>query len=109
MPESPAASPGPMAMLFPFVIMFGIFYLIVFRPQAKTQKQHADMLKNLKKNDEVVTSGGLIGTVLNVKPDAVTLRIADNVRVEVERSAVTRVLKAKASESEPATAERTSS
>ena len=109
MPESPAASPGPMAMLFPFVMMFGIFYLIVFRPQAKTQKQHAQMLKNLKKNDEVATSGGLIGTILNVKPDAVTLRIADNVRVEIERSAVTRVLKAKGSESEPAAAERTSS
>jgi preprotein translocase subunit YajC len=91
MPESPAASPGPLAMLFPFVIMFGIFYLIVFRPQAKTQKQHADMLKNLKKNDEVVTSGGLIGTVVNIKPDTITLRVDDNVRVEVERSAITRV------------------
>ena len=91
MPESPAAAPGPLAMLFPFVIMFGIFYLVVFRPQAKTQKQHAEMLKNLKKNDVVVTSGGLIGTVVNVKPDAITLRIDDNVRVEVERSAITRV------------------
>jgi preprotein translocase subunit YajC len=91
MPESPAAAPGPLAMLFPFAIMFAIFYLIVFRPQAKAQKQHAQMLKNLKKNDEVVTSGGLIGTVVNVKPDAITLRIDDNVRVEVERSAITRV------------------
>jgi preprotein translocase subunit YajC len=91
MPEATAAAPGPLAMLFPFVIMFGIFYLIVFRPQAKTQKQHAEMLKNLKKNDVVVTSGGLIGTVVNVKPDAITLRIDDNVRVEVERTAITRV------------------
>ena len=91
MPESPAASPGPMAMLFPFVMMFGIFYLIVFRPQAKTQKQHADMLKNLKKNDEVATSGGLIGTIVNLKPDTVTLRVDENVRIEVERSAITRV------------------
>ena len=91
MPEAPTAAPGPLAMLFPFVIMFGIFYLIVFRPQAKTQKQHAEMLKNLKKNDVVVTSGGLIGTVVNVKPDAITLRIDDNVRVEVERTAITRV------------------
>ena len=91
MPPQTAAAPGPLAMLFPFVIMFAIFYLIVFRPQAKTQKQHAQMLKDLKKNDEVVTSGGLIGTVVNLKPDAVTLRIDDNVRVEVERSAITRV------------------
>jgi len=105
MPQQTAAAPGPLAMLFPFVIMFAIFYLIVFRPQAKAQKQHANMLKNLKKNDEVVTSGGLIGTVVNVKPDAITLRIADNVRVEVERSAITRVTKPKGGE--PATAERT--
>ena len=105
MPQQTAATPGPLAMLFPFVIMFAIFYLIVFRPQAKAQKQHANMLKNLKKNDEVATSGGLIGTVVNVKPDAITLRIADNVRVEVERSAITRIVKPKAGE--PATAERT--
>lgn len=105
MPESPAAAPGPLAMLFPFVIMFGIFYLIVFRPQAKTQKQHAAMLKNLKKNDEVVTTGGLIGTVVNVRPESITLRIADNVRVEIERSAITRVLNVKAGE--PALAEKT--
>ena len=98
MPQQTAAAPGPLAMLFPFVIMFAIFYLIVFRPQAKTQRAHADMLKNLKKNDEVVTSGGLIGTVVNVKPESITLRIADNVRVEVERSAITRVLKSKAGE-----------
>ena len=63
------------------------------------------MLTGLNKNDEVATSGGLIGTVVNVKPDAITLRIADNVRVEVERSAIARVLKPKAGE--PATAERT--
>ena len=105
MPQQAAAAPGPLAMLFPFVIMFAIFYLIVFRPQAKAQREHAEMLKNLKKHDEVVTTGGLIGTVVNVKPEAVTLRIADNVRVEVERSAVTRVMKLKAG-SEPAPVEK---
>ena len=93
MPDSPAAAPGPLAMLFPFAIMFAIFYLIVFRPQAKAQKQHAEMLKNLKKNDVVVTSGGLIGTVVNVKPDAVTLRIDENVRIDVEPSAIARLVK----------------
>jgi preprotein translocase subunit YajC len=92
MPDQ-AAAPGPMAMLFPFAMMFLIFYVLVFRPQAKTRKQHELMLKNLKKHDEVVTNGGIFGTVVNVKPDAVTLRIDENVRVEVERSAIARLAK----------------
>lgn len=96
MPESSAAAPSPVAMLFPFAMMFLIFYVLVFRPQTKTRKEHAAMLKGLKKHDEVVTSGGLIGTVANLKPDTVTLKVDENVRVEVERSAVTRLLKSRA-------------
>ena len=102
----PQPPPNPLAMLFPFVAMFAIFYLLVFRPQTKARKEHATMLKNLKKNDEVVTSGGIFGTVANVKPDTVTLRIDDNVRVEVEKSAIARVVKSRGAEAEPVTAEK---
>ena len=80
-------------MLLPFAMMFVIFYLLVFRPQAKTRKEHETMVKNLKKHDEVVTSGGLFGTVLNVKPESITLRIDENVRVEIEPSAIVRLAK----------------
>ena len=94
MPEpSAVAPPQPVAMLLPFAMMFGIFYLLVFRPQSKAKKEHETMVKNLKKHDEVVTSGGLFGTVLNVKPESITLRIDENVRVEVEPSAITRLAK----------------
>ncbi len=96
MPDQSAAAPGPFAMFMPVVAMFGIFYLLVFRPQIKARKDHEGMLKELKKNDEVVTNGGLIGTVVNVKPDAVTLRIDENVRVDIERSAIARLRKADA-------------
>ena len=92
MPEQAAAAPSPLTMLLPFAVMFVIFYLLVFRPQSQARKDHETMLKGLKKNDEVVTTGGLIGTVVNVKPDAVTLRVDENVRVDVERSAVARLL-----------------
>ena len=92
---APQAAPNPLAMLMPFAFMFLIFYLLVFRPQSQTRKQHEQMLKNLKKNDEVVTSGGIFGTVLNVKGDTLTLRIDDNVRVELETSAVARVVKSR--------------
>ncbi len=100
MPPEAQGAPSPLAMLFPFAVMFLIFYLIVFRPQAKTRKQHDLMLKALKKNDEVVTSGGLFGTIVNVRPDSITVRIADTVRVEVERSAIVRLVKTRGGEGE---------
>ena len=95
MPAPSAAPPGPVAMLIPFAMMFVIFYLLVFRPQSKARKEHEGMVKNLKKHDEVVTSGGLFGTVVNVRPESVTLRIDENVRVEVESSAIVRLVKPK--------------
>ncbi len=93
MPDPSTAPPGPFAMLMPILMMFAIFYMLVFRPQSKARKQHELMVKNLKKNDEVVTNGGLFGTVVNVKPEAITLRVAENVRVDVEPSAVSRLVK----------------
>lgn len=96
MPQPQA--PNPLAMLFPFAIMFLIFYILVFRPQAQTRKTHEQMLKNLKKNDEVVTAGGIFGTVVNVKPQSVMLRVDDNVRLEVEKSAITKVVQSRGPE-----------
>jgi len=95
-------------MLVPVLMMFVIFYILVFRPQAKARKQHEQMVKNLKKNDEVVTTGGLFGTVVNVKSEAITLRIAENVRVDVEPSAIVRLVNPKPQGSEPASAEKRS-
>ena len=71
-PQQP--TPSPFSMLVPFIGMFVIFYLMVFRPQSQARKQHEQMLKNLRKHDEVVTSGGIFGTILNVKDDRLTLR-----------------------------------
>ena len=106
MSDQPAAAPGLMqGMLIPLGFMFLIFYLIVFRPQQQAQKAHGTMLKNLKKNDEVVTTGGMFGTVVNLKPESVTLRVDDNVRIEVERSAIARLVSSpKAQGTEPVTA-----
>ena len=109
MPDQPTtAPPSSMTMLFPIAFMFLVFYLLVFRPQNKARKEHEQMLKNLKKNDEVVTTGGLFGTIVNVKPDAITLRIAENVRVDVEPSAIARLVKPKAQTSVATTVEKPS-
>ena len=108
MSDQSAAAPSPLSMFFPIIVMFLIFYLIVFRPQTKARKDHAQMIKNLKKNDEVVTSGGIFGTVVAVKPDALTLRIDDNVRIDVEPSAIARLVKSRAHGAETVTSEKRS-
>ena len=101
-----AAPPGPLAMLVPVVMMFVIFYFIVFLPQQKARKEHEGMVKSLKKHDEVVTTGGLFGTVVNIKAESITLRVDENVRVEVEPSAIVRLVKPKAQGAAPTPSEK---
>ena len=87
MPTStPAAS--PILQLVPFLFIFVIFYFMLIVPQKKQQKAHRDLLANLKKNDEVVTSSGIHGTVVNVKDTTVILRIDENVKIEVEKVSI---------------------
>jgi preprotein translocase subunit YajC len=75
-------------MLVPFVLIFGVFYLLVFAPMRKRQKKHEGMLAQLKAGDRVVTNGGIYGTVVGVSDDVIQLRIADQVKVDVAKSAV---------------------
>jgi preprotein translocase subunit YajC len=73
----------------PLIVIFAIFYLMLIMPQQKKQKKWQQMLAGLKNGDRVVTSGGIRGTVISVKDDAVQLRVPpDNLRLEVARSAV---------------------
>lgn len=84
---------NPVVNLFPILLIFLVMYFLLIRPQMKQQRQLAQMQSKLKKNDEVVTTGGLHGTVVNVKERTVTLRVDDNVRLEVDKSAVARLVK----------------
>lgn len=78
--------------LAPFVLILGIMYLLIIRPQQKRARDHAALVKGLRRGDSVVTSGGLIGKVTKVVDDAeVELEIAPNVRVRVMRGLVTDV------------------
>ena len=77
----------------PLLLMVAVMYFIVIRPQKKQQQEVAQMQKNLKKNDQVVTVGGIHATVVNVKEETVTVRADDNVRLEVDRSAIARLVK----------------
>ena len=87
----PEQAGGPFGSFFPLIAIFLIFYFIVIRPERAKQKEHKEQLTKLGKNDQVVTTGGIHGTIVNVKPDTIILRIDDNVRVEVDKEAVTKI------------------
>ncbi|MDD5128592.1 MAG: preprotein translocase subunit YajC [Candidatus Omnitrophica bacterium] len=86
MPQSSAAS--PLIQLFPLVLIFGIFYFLLIRPQKQKEKEHQKMLSGINKNDEIVTLGGIHGTIVNVKEKTVILRIDENVKMEIEKSSI---------------------
>src|SRR5512134_566574 len=77
--------PSPVMTILPFILIFVIMYFMVIRPQQKKTKEHQEMLAKLKKNDEVMTSGGIYGKVIDLKDNVVTLEVAPNVRIRVHR------------------------
>lgn len=80
------APQSPLIGLMPIVLIFVVFYFILIRPQRKQQKERAQMIENLKKNDDVITTGGIHGTIVNVKDNTFVLRIADDVKIEIQKS-----------------------
>lgn len=78
------------------VLIFAIFYFLLIRPQAKERKRHEQMLAAIKKGDEVVTNGGIIGRVVHVEENRLTLRTGENTRVTVDRGRIAQVLDVKA-------------
>lgn len=81
-----------MGTVFMFGAIFVIFYFLLIRPQRKQQKQHDEMVKALSRGDEVVTIGGIIGKIIHLTDDRVTIKTADETRLEIERSKVGRTL-----------------
>ena len=91
-----AGSIGFIVNLLPIAAIFLVFYFLVIAPASKQRKKTQDMLSTLKKGDRVVTSGGIYGTIQGVEADVVYLKIAENVKVRVARSAITGVLSGEA-------------
>ena len=79
---------NPLLNLMPIVLIFIIFYFLLIKPQKKAQDDHKKMVASLKKNDEVVTSGGIHGTVVNVKEHTIILKVDDNVKIEIQKGSV---------------------
>jgi preprotein translocase subunit YajC len=87
------ASPSSIGLFLPIILMVGIMYLLMIRPQQSRQKKWQAMLEQLKAGDRIVTSGGLRGAILSIKDDAIVLRVPpDNLKLEVTRSSIVTVI-----------------
>jgi preprotein translocase subunit YajC len=89
--SSVSSGAGGMLSLIPFILIFIIFYFLVIRPQQNKQKQQQALLEALKKGDKVVTTSGIWGTITNLGKETVTLQIADNTKIKMQRENVARV------------------
>ena len=90
-----AAAAGPMDSIMqflPIILMFVVLYFLMVRPQMKKAKEHKSLLDALSKGDEVVTQGGLAGRITKVGDDFVSISIADNVEIQMQKPAITLVL-----------------
>jgi preprotein translocase subunit YajC len=86
------AGQSPMSMLIMMGVIFAIIYFLMIMPQRKKQKETQNMLSNMKKGDKIVTVGGLLGTVGNVKDTTVMVKISDNTVVEFRKSAIASII-----------------
>ena len=89
------AAAGPMGGLMeflPIILMFGVLYFLMIRPQMKKAKEHKALIAALAKGDEVVTQGGIAGRVAKVGDDFLSVEVADKIEIQVQKSAVSLVL-----------------
>ena len=91
--QGTGGGPGPLVSFLPLILVFAVFYFLLIRPQQQKTKEQRTMIASLKRNDEVTTSGGIYGRVVELSEKIVTLEIAPNVRVRVDRPRIDSVVK----------------
>jgi len=87
-----AAQPGGLMSFLPLIVIFIIFYFLLIRPQMKRAKEHKQLVSQLSNGDEVVTNGGLLGRITNVGESFITVELAENVKIKVQKHAVANVV-----------------
>jgi len=90
--QDAVAQPGGLMSFLPLIIIFVIFYFLLIRPQMKRAKEHRKLVAELSTGDEVVTNGGLLGKITKVDESFVTVELADNVRVRIQKHAIASVM-----------------
>jgi preprotein translocase subunit YajC len=100
--SAPTASPSAgMLQILPFVAMAGIFYVLVFMPMQRQKKQQAQMLASLEAGSEILTTGGIVGTIVNISGDMLVVRVKpDNIKLQIARSAVASLVKTESTATE---------
>ena len=89
---------NPIALFAPYILIAIVFYFLLFMPMQRQKKRQAEMLANLKSGDQVVTSGGIVGTVTAVENDTIIIRVKpDNLKLQISRSAVSSLVPAESS------------
>tara|TARA_B110000037_G_scaffold210886_1_gene261788 strand:- start:194 stop:511 length:318 start_codon:yes stop_codon:yes gene_type:complete len=90
--QTAAPKGGGIMQFLPMIAIFGAMYFLLIAPQRKKQKKHQQMITELKSGTEVVTSGGIYGTITNVKDDRFVLKISDTTKIEISKSAIGSVI-----------------
>ncbi|MEW6608745.1 MAG: preprotein translocase subunit YajC [bacterium] len=86
---TPPSTAGAISSFLPLILIFGIFWFLLIRPQQKEKKAHQEMLANLKKGDKVISSSGILGTIFDIKDNTIILRIGDkDLKIEMLKSAI---------------------
>jgi preprotein translocase subunit YajC len=83
-----SAQPSGIALFLPLILIMVIFYFLMIMPAQRRQKKVAEMIRNLKNGDKVITNGGIYGTIVGLEDDSVQLRIAEQVKIKVSRAAI---------------------
>lgn len=91
-PDPNAPPPPGWVKWFPIFVMVGVFYFLIIRPQSKQRRERDNMINNLKKGDRIVTSGGLIATVVNVTGDTVDIKLNEETKAKLRKSGIAEVL-----------------
>jgi len=90
--QAPGGIESLLSSIVPFLLIIVIFYFLILRPQQKRQKERVKLLDSLKKGDKIITAGGLHGTVEGIEDKSILVKVADNVKLKMERSAVSTIV-----------------
>lgn len=106
--QAPATAPSnPLMSFLPLIFIVAIFYFLVFMPMQRQKKAQAQMLQGLESGNEVLTTGGIVGTIVSISGDMLILRVKpDNVKLQVARSAVSSIVKSEVKQEKPSEAKK---
>lgn len=90
--QAPGGMESILGSIVPFLLIIVIFYFLILRPQQKRQKERLKLLESLKKGDKVITAGGIYGTVEGLEEKTILVKVAENVKIKMERSSVTTII-----------------